>query len=96
MSWSAGAPREAIDAGDHKNVAGVQEFQDGPESLTAFGRGPAPLLRPDDLAAGRLKRRLLDRQVLISRARPGVPNDGHGPAPIVSFGSRPFTYAVLE
>jgi hypothetical protein len=54
----------------------------GAQRLTAFGRGAAPLLCPDDLTAGCLERRLLDRQVLISRAHPGVPDDGHGPAPL--------------
>jgi hypothetical protein len=45
----ADAPGQAIDAGDHENVPGVQKFQHGAECLTSLGRGPAPLLGPDDL-----------------------------------------------
>jgi hypothetical protein len=48
----ADAPGEAIDAGDHPNVAGVQEFQHGAERLASFGRGAASLLGPDDLTTG--------------------------------------------
>jgi hypothetical protein len=63
---------------DHQNVAGVQELQDGAERLAALGRGAAALLRTDDLAAGRLERRFLDRQVLIGCAYPRIADDGYG------------------
>jgi hypothetical protein len=77
MLWA-----EAIDAGDHQNVASVQEFQHGVERLPSLGRGAAPLLCPDDLTTGCLERRLLDRHVLIGGAHPRVPDDGHGSAPL--------------
>jgi hypothetical protein len=76
------APGEAVDASDHQDVAGMQEFQHRAQRLAALGRGAAPLLRPDDLTTGRLERRLLDGEVLIGRAHPGIPNDGHGRAPL--------------
>jgi hypothetical protein len=41
------APGDAIDAGDHQNVAGLQEFQHGAGRLACLGRRAAPLLRPD-------------------------------------------------
>jgi hypothetical protein len=43
------APGEAVDASDHQDVAGMQEFQHRAQRLAALGRGAAPLLRPDDL-----------------------------------------------
>jgi hypothetical protein len=92
----ADAPGEAIDAGDRQDVVGVQEFQHSAERLTAFGRGSAPLVGSDDLAACPLERRLLDRQVLIGGAHPGISDDGHGPGLVVSFGSRPRFHAVYR
>jgi hypothetical protein len=48
----ADAARETINAGNQRNVAEVQKLQNGAESLTAFGRVAAPLLRTDDLTRG--------------------------------------------
>jgi hypothetical protein len=76
------ASGEAIDAGDHQNVAGVQEFQHGAECLAALCGGAAPFLGADDLTTGCLERRLLDREVLIRGAHPGVSDDGHRRAPL--------------
>ena len=78
----ADAPGEAIDAGDHQNVAGVQEFEHRAQLLAALGRGAAPLLRPDDLAASGLECGLLDREVLIGRAHARVADDSHGLGPV--------------
>jgi hypothetical protein len=44
-------------------------------SLAALGRGTAPLLGPNDLATGRPERGLLDREVLIGRAHPGISDE---------------------
>jgi hypothetical protein len=54
------ASGEAIDAGDHQDVA---------ERIPSLGRGAAPLLCPDDLAASRLQRRFLDREVRRAKLR---------------------------
>jgi transposase len=43
----ADAPGEAIDAGDHQNIAGVQKLQDSAKRLAALGRGAGdPVLLP--------------------------------------------------
>jgi hypothetical protein len=43
-----------------------------------------------------IERRLLDREVLVGRADPCIPDNRHGPSPDVSLGFRPSFYAVLK
>jgi hypothetical protein len=48
-----------IDPGDHQDVALAKKIEDGLELLPAVGRGAAPLLGADHVAAGGLQRSLL-------------------------------------
>jgi hypothetical protein len=64
----ADAARQAIDPGDHQHIALAQEVEYGAQLLAAGRGSAAALLRSNDFAAGRLKRRLLDLEILVDGA----------------------------
>ena len=69
--------RQTVDAGDDEGVAGAQEVEQHLQFAAAVAAGAARRLGPDHLAAGRLERGALDRQVLVEGRDPGVAVAGH-------------------
>ena len=69
--------RQAVDAGDHERVAGAQEIEQQLQFGAAVATRAAGLLGPDHLAARRLQRGALDREVLVEGGDPGVTVKGH-------------------
>jgi hypothetical protein len=74
---SPDASGEAINTGDHQDVALPQKIKNGLELVAALGRGAAAFLGADHFAAGGLQRRLLDGEILIGGADPCVSDDRH-------------------
>jgi hypothetical protein len=87
--------RQAVDAGDHERVAGAQEIEQYLKFGAAVAARAACLLGPDHLAARRLQRGALDREILVEGGNPGVTVEGHAWRN-VSLGCRPSRHTVSQ
>lgn len=68
---------QAVNPGDDKRLASVNEVEHGVELRTAFQGRTALLLLANDLAAGGLERGDLRGEVLVSGGGAGVSDAGH-------------------
>ena len=85
---------EAVDPGDHEDVAVVQKVEQQLQLSAACPPGTASLLGTDHPAAGGAQLFLLDRQVLVERGHPGIAVEVSRSS-FVSLASRPSFGNVL-
>jgi hypothetical protein len=74
----ADGARQPIDPRDDQLVAVMDELENGLEFLAPGGGRAAHLLRPDDIASGRLERLGLDIEVLVDGAHPRIADPAYG------------------